>query len=55
MMKKILIALSLLIVETCWAVDIYDPFNNQLKIPSVQVGAKKNQQCRSNCWKSFKY
>jgi hypothetical protein len=41
MMKKILIALSLLIVETCWAVDIYDPFNNQLKIPSVQVGAKK--------------
>lgn len=37
MVIKILIGLSLLVSQACWAVDTYDPATNQLSIPSVDV------------------
>lgn len=37
MLKKLLILLSLLMMHACWAQDSYNPTNNQLTIPSVDV------------------
>ena len=37
MLKRVLAGLSLLIAPLCWAVDTYNPSNNQLTIPSVNV------------------
>jgi hypothetical protein len=37
MVKKLLIGLSLLTAQACWAADTYNPNNNQLTIPSVEV------------------
>ena len=37
MLKRVLAGLSLLIAPLCWAVDTYNPGNNQLTIPSVNV------------------
>lgn len=38
MLRKILIGLSLLMAQACWAVDTYNPNNKQLIIPQVQIG-----------------
>lgn len=37
MFKKILVGLSLVMSHLCWATDTYNPANNQLTIPSVDV------------------
>ena len=38
MLKKLLIGLSLLTSQACWAADTYNPANNQLTIQSVNAG-----------------
>jgi hypothetical protein len=38
MLRKILIGLSLLGTQVCWAADTYNPVNNQLTIKSVSAG-----------------
>lgn len=37
MLKKLLVGLSLLMAQACWAADTYNPATNQLSIPSVEV------------------
>jgi subtilisin family serine protease len=38
MLKKIMIGLSFLMMQVCWAVDRYNPITNHLTIQTVQVG-----------------